>query len=119
MLAITLAQSGKLKAGLERMIALWKTGDAKAMEELALRAPLKRHPEAKLVQEETIYARNGKMVEKIEELAEILRISKEVGVEPMIGIRVRLAAKGSGKWATSGGENAKLDAAGLANESEV
>jgi len=48
------------------------------------------------------------VVEKIEELAEILRVSKEVGVEPLIGIRVRLAAKGSGKWATSGGENAKF-----------
>lgn len=48
------------------------------------------------------------VVEKIEELAEILRVSKEVGVEPMIGIRVRLSAKGAGKWATSGGENAKF-----------
>jgi len=48
------------------------------------------------------------VVEKIEELTEILRVSREVGVEPMIGIRVRLAAKGSGKWATSGGENAKF-----------
>ena len=48
------------------------------------------------------------VVEKIEELAEILRVSKEVGVEPQIGIRVRLAAKGAGKWATSGGENAKF-----------
>jgi arginine decarboxylase len=48
------------------------------------------------------------VVEKIEELGEILRVSKEVGVEPMIGVRVRLAAKGAGKWATSGGENAKF-----------
>ena len=48
------------------------------------------------------------VVEKIEELSEILRVSKEVGVEPLIGIRVRLSAKGSGKWATSGGENAKF-----------
>ena len=48
------------------------------------------------------------VVEKIEELHEILRVSKEVGVEPMIGMRVRLSAKGAGKWATSGGENAKF-----------
>src|SRR6516225_12015000 len=48
------------------------------------------------------------VVEKIEELTEILRVSKEVGVEPLIGIRVRLSAKGAGKWATSGGENAKF-----------
>ncbi len=48
------------------------------------------------------------VVEKLEELFQILQVSKEVGVEPMIGIRVRLAAKGAGKWATSGGENAKF-----------
>ena len=48
------------------------------------------------------------VVEKLEELYQILAVSKEVGVEPMIGVRVRLSAKGSGKWATSGGENAKF-----------
>ena len=48
------------------------------------------------------------VVEKLEELALILQVSKEAGVEPMIGVRVRLAAKGAGKWATSGGENAKF-----------
>ena len=31
-----------------------------------------------------------------------------MGVEPLIGLRVRLQAKGAGKWATSGGENAKF-----------
>ena len=48
------------------------------------------------------------VVEKLEELAHILRVSKEDGVEPMIGLRVRLLSKGAGKWATSGGENAKF-----------
>jgi arginine decarboxylase len=48
------------------------------------------------------------VVEKLEELFEILRVSREVGVEPLIGLRVRIQAKGSGKWATSGGENAKF-----------
>ena len=48
------------------------------------------------------------VVEKLEELQQILTVSKEVGVEPMIGVRVRLAAKGAGKWATSGGEHAKF-----------
>ena len=48
------------------------------------------------------------VVEKLEELYEILRVSKETGVEPIIGLRVRLQSKGSGKWATSGGENAKF-----------
>ncbi len=48
------------------------------------------------------------VVEKIEELQQILTISREMGVEPWIGVRVRLLAKGAGKWAQSGGENAKF-----------
>jgi arginine decarboxylase len=48
------------------------------------------------------------VVEKLEELYQIIQVSQEVGVEPMIGVRVRLSAKGAGKWATSGGENAKF-----------
>lgn len=48
------------------------------------------------------------VVEKIEELQQILTISREMGVEPWIGVRVRLLAKGAGKWALSGGENAKF-----------
>ncbi len=48
------------------------------------------------------------VVEKLEELYQIIQVSKEVGVEPMIGVRVRLSTKGAGKWATSGGENAKF-----------
>ena len=48
------------------------------------------------------------VVEKLEELTQIIMVSKEVGVEPLIGIRVRLATKSAGKWALSGGENAKF-----------
>jgi len=48
------------------------------------------------------------VVEKLEELSQILEVSREVGVEPMIGLRVRLQSKGAGKWALSGGENAKF-----------
>lgn len=48
------------------------------------------------------------VVEKIEELGRIIAVSQEIGVEPMIGIRVRLMAKSAGKWALSGGENAKF-----------
>lgn len=48
------------------------------------------------------------VVEKIEELSQILSIARAMGVEPWIGARIRLATKGSGKWATSGGENAKF-----------
>ncbi len=48
------------------------------------------------------------VVEKLEELRQILAVSRQVGVEPMIGIRARLLSKGAGKWAESGGENAKF-----------
>ncbi|HEY2952618.1 MAG TPA: biosynthetic arginine decarboxylase, partial [Verrucomicrobiae bacterium] len=48
------------------------------------------------------------VVEKLEELKQIITISKQVGVEPIIGIRARLLCKGMGKWAESGGENAKF-----------
>src|SRR5688572_704739 len=48
------------------------------------------------------------VVEKLEELKQIIGISKQVGVEPQLGIRVRLLSKGAGKWAESGGENAKF-----------
>ena len=61
------------------------------------------------------------VVEKLEELDKILCISKEAGVEPMLGLRVRLQSKGSGKWATSGGENAKfgLSTADIVRASET
>jgi arginine decarboxylase len=61
------------------------------------------------------------VVEKLEELEQTIRTSKEVGVEPLIGIRVRLTSKGAGKWTTSGGENAKfgLDTVNLLTASEM
>ena len=48
------------------------------------------------------------VVEKLEELKHIIAVSKQLGVEPLIGIRSRLLSKGAGKWAESGGENAKF-----------
>ena len=48
------------------------------------------------------------VVEKLEELRQIIAISKQLGVEPLIGIRARLLSKGAGRWAESGGENAKF-----------
>jgi arginine decarboxylase len=48
------------------------------------------------------------VVEKLEELKQIIAISRQIGVEPLIGIRARLQSKGAGKWAESGGENAKF-----------
>ena len=61
------------------------------------------------------------VVEKLEELEQTIRAAKEVGVEPVIGIRVRLHSKGSGKWSPSGGENAKfgLDTTDLVAASQM
>src|SRR6266705_1127519 len=48
------------------------------------------------------------VVEKLEELRLLVNVSKQLGVEPLVGIRARLLAKGAGRWAESGGENAKF-----------
>ncbi|HIL70878.1 MAG TPA: biosynthetic arginine decarboxylase [Verrucomicrobia bacterium] len=48
------------------------------------------------------------VIEKLEELIQILDVSKDFGVEPMIGIRLRLHSEGAGKWADSAGEHAKF-----------
>lgn len=48
------------------------------------------------------------VVEKLTELYQIIQISKEMQVTPLIGIRSKLYSKGSGKWESSGGEFAKF-----------
>jgi arginine decarboxylase len=48
------------------------------------------------------------VVEKLEELKQILAVSRQTGVEPIIGVRARLQTRSGGKWADSGGENAKF-----------
>ena len=48
------------------------------------------------------------VVEKLRGLRHIITLSKQLGVEPPTGIRARLLSKGAGKWADSGGENAKF-----------
>jgi len=48
------------------------------------------------------------VVEKLEELRQIIAISKQLGVEPLLGVRARLLSRGAGRWASSGGENAKF-----------
>src|SRR5436305_13308515 len=48
------------------------------------------------------------IAEKLSEIRAITKVAAEMGVEPWLGIRVRLLSKGAGKWATSGGEHAKF-----------
>ncbi|MFQ3638562.1 MAG: biosynthetic arginine decarboxylase, partial [Chloracidobacterium sp.] len=48
------------------------------------------------------------VIEKIGELETVIQLSQEIGVRPLIGIRVKLYSKGSGRWEKSGGESAKF-----------
>jgi arginine decarboxylase len=48
------------------------------------------------------------VVEKVEEVTNIIRYAKELKVTPMIGLRVRLMSGGKGKWEKSTGEDAKF-----------
>jgi arginine decarboxylase len=48
------------------------------------------------------------VVEKLFELEKIIELSKKTGIMPKLGIRVKLSSKGTGKLATSGGEDAKF-----------
>lgn len=48
------------------------------------------------------------VVEKLFELEKIIEISKKNDIRPKLGIRVKLSSRGTGKWATSGGEDAKF-----------
>ncbi len=48
------------------------------------------------------------VAEKLSEVRTIVRVAKEMNVEPMLGLRVRLMTQGAGKWAESGGEHAKF-----------
>ena len=48
------------------------------------------------------------VVEKYTDLELVLQKSEQVGVRPQIGIRVKLATPGSGRWQSSGGHRSKF-----------
>jgi arginine decarboxylase len=48
------------------------------------------------------------VVEKVSELDLILDISEQLGVRPTLGMRVKLATRGSGRWQASGGYRSKF-----------
>jgi len=48
------------------------------------------------------------VVEKFSELPMILDIAERLGVEPSLGVRVRLSSRGAGKWQESGGDRSKF-----------
>ncbi len=55
------------------------------------------------------------VIEKPSELALVREVAEELEIAPQIGIRIKLSARGSGKWEQSGGDHAKF---GL-NASEI
>ena len=48
------------------------------------------------------------VIEKLDELDHIMRVAKKVDVRPQLGVRLRLLSRSTGKWADSGGEDAKF-----------
>jgi len=48
------------------------------------------------------------VVEKLSELELVMREARALGVTPLIGLRMRLASIGAGKWQNTGGEKSKF-----------
>ncbi len=48
------------------------------------------------------------VLEQVGELDTVLRVAEEMGVSPNLGVRIKLATEGAGRWAKSGGEKSKF-----------
>jgi arginine decarboxylase len=48
------------------------------------------------------------VVEKLNELRQIVETAKRINIRPNIGIRIKLSSSGSGKWESSGGDKSKF-----------
>lgn len=48
------------------------------------------------------------VLEQVGELDTVLRVADEMGIAPRLGVRIKLATEGSGRWAKSGGERSKF-----------
>ncbi len=48
------------------------------------------------------------VIEKLSELELVIGQARELGVRPLLGVRVRLASVGAGKWQNTGGEKSKF-----------
>jgi arginine decarboxylase len=48
------------------------------------------------------------VIEKLNELGKVIEKTRATGIRPMIGLRVRLYTRGSGRWEKSGGEQSKF-----------
>ena len=48
------------------------------------------------------------VIEKYSELEDVLRISKRLDIEPVLGVRSKLSYRGAGRWHESGGDRSKF-----------
>ncbi|HVZ49062.1 MAG TPA: biosynthetic arginine decarboxylase [Gemmatimonadaceae bacterium] len=48
------------------------------------------------------------VIEQASELDVLLQVAEQIGVQPTIGVRIKLSTEGSGRWAQSGGEKSKF-----------
>jgi arginine decarboxylase len=48
------------------------------------------------------------VLERLAELDTLRRVAKELDIVPTMGVRIKLATQGSGRWAKSGGEQSKF-----------
>jgi arginine decarboxylase len=48
------------------------------------------------------------VLEQLTELEVLLKVADDMGVQPIAGVRIKLATEGSGRWAKSGGERSKF-----------
>jgi len=48
------------------------------------------------------------VLEQLEEVALVVAVSQALGIEPKLGVRAKLSARGEGRWASSTGDRAKF-----------
>ena len=53
------------------------------------------------------------VVEQLNELDVLLKVADEMKITPSLGVRIKLATEGSGRWAKSGGETSKFGLAAI------
>jgi len=96
--------------------------EAGSKPELLIGLALQTNPEALLIcngYKDAEYIRLALLAEKLgrrtvivldraQELELVLRLSKDLGMTPCIGVRLRLFAKGAGRWSESSGDRSKF-----------
>lgn len=48
------------------------------------------------------------VLEQIEEVDLVIEVSKQLGIQPVLGVRAKLSTRGMGRWGTSSGDRAKF-----------